>query len=85
ALTSPDETFNQITVRGVTLEENPPLQPDGGGITSSLSADFIHLQNPLPPGASVNINFKLGVMKTGFYRFFVNIEASNFVQPVILD
>ena len=64
-----------VTVRGVRLESDPPEQPAGGGFNSSLSADSINLTQPLAPGASINIEFKLGVVRTGTFRFFVNIEA----------
>jgi hypothetical protein len=30
---------------------------------------------PLAPGATVNISFRFGLMKGGFFRFYVNIEA----------
>jgi hypothetical protein len=63
-----------VQVRGVRLEE-PPEQPAGGGYNSSLSADFITLQTPLGVGESVNIEFRLGIVRTGPFRFFVNIEA----------
>jgi hypothetical protein len=63
-----------VTVRGIRLEE-PPSQPSGGGLNASLSADFITLATPLLPGESVNIVFKLGVMRTGNFRFYVVIEA----------
>jgi hypothetical protein len=65
-----------VTVRGVRLEE-PPEQPAGGGLNSSLSADFITLGTPLAAGESVNIVFKLGVMRNGSYRFYLNVEAQN--------
>ncbi|HYE14623.1 MAG TPA: hypothetical protein VD968_09305 [Pyrinomonadaceae bacterium] len=82
ALTSQDGVVtlsNQtpVLVRGVRLEENPPLLPQGGGYNSSLSADFINLSQPLLPGASVNIEFKLGVMRDGPFRFLINIEAQS--------
>jgi hypothetical protein len=72
-----------VTVRGVRLEE-PPAQPNGGGFNSSLSADFITLATPLAPGQSVNIQFVLGVMRTGSFRFFFNIEAQTGTPPVII-
>ena len=80
ALTSQDgeagsPNIGLVTVRGVRLEE-PPLQPNGGGFNSSLSADFITLATPLQPGQSVNLVFKLGIMRNGAFRFFFNIEAS---------
>ena len=66
-----------VQVRGLNLEDSPPEQPAGGGYNSSLSADFINLETTLAPGASVNVEFRLGVMRTGPFRFFVNIEAQN--------
>jgi hypothetical protein len=42
-----------------------------------VSADFITLPTPLLPGASVNVVFKLGVMRTGTFRYYLNIEALN--------
>jgi hypothetical protein len=71
-----------VVVRGVRLEE-PPAQPNGGGFNSSVSADFITLTSPLAPGQSVNVQFTLGVMRTGSFRFILNIEALT-GQPVIV-
>ena len=65
-----------VNVSGVTLEQ-PPNQLDGGGLNASLSDNDITLQTPLAPGASVNIEFKLGIMGNGFFRFLVNVEALN--------
>lgn len=80
ALTSTDEILvggpQPIAVMGLRLE-TPPEQPAGGANNSSLSADTITLLNPIMPGDSINIVFKLGVMRTGSFRFFVNIEALN--------
>jgi hypothetical protein len=86
ALTSQDGQVTiggqPVNVFGVTLEE-PPTQPAGGAFNSSLSADFITLGTPLANGESVNIAFKLGVMRTGAFRFFVMIEAQ-VGSPVIV-
>lgn len=81
ALTSTDEpavatSQGPVVVLGVRLEE-PPEQPAGGANNSSLSADTITILNPILPGQSINIVFKLGVMRTGSFKFFVNIEALN--------
>jgi hypothetical protein len=76
-----------VSVRGVRLEENPPITPEGGGLNASWSADFITLATPLPNGFGVNIEFKLGIMSTGPFRVFINIEAQNSPAeppPVIL-
>ena len=69
-----------VAVKGIRLEE-PPEQPAGGGYNASVSADFITLGTPLLPGQTVNIVFKLGVMQTGAFKFFVNIEALNGSAP----
>ncbi len=63
-----------VTVRGTTLEQ-PPTQAVGGGHNSSLSAGTITLPTPLAPGASINLQFMLGVHQSGSFKFFFNIEA----------
>ncbi len=88
ALSSSDGTAtlsNQtvVAVRGVRLEE-PPLQPNGGGFNSSVSADFITLATPLAPGQSINVQFTLGVMRTGTFRHILSIEALTGTPPLIL-
>ena len=71
-----------VAVEGLRLEENPPQQPDGGGMNSSVSLDTVHLANPIPAGGSRNIVWKLGVMRGGTYRYYINIEIIN--SPVII-
>ena len=63
-----------VTVEGTTLE-TPPAQPLGGALNSSLNAGTIFLAQPLAPGASINLQFLLGVQNTGSFKFFFNIEA----------
>jgi hypothetical protein len=63
-----------VTVLGTTLEQ-PPAQAMGGGNNSSMSAGTITLATPLAPGASINLQFLLGVQQTGSFKFFFNIEA----------
>src|SRR5882724_367947 len=63
-----------ITVFGTTLE-TPPVQLLGGGHNATLKAGTISLTQPLAPGASIDLQFLLGVEKTGSFRFFVNVEA----------
>ena len=65
-----------VPVRGLTLEQ-PPVQENCGGFNSSLSANSITLQTPLAPGASINVEFKLGIMRPGAFRLLVNFEAQN--------
>ncbi len=62
------------TIERLTLEQ-PPAQPVGGGFNSTLSANTITLAQPLVPGASINVEFLLGVQRDGRYRFFVNVES----------
>jgi hypothetical protein len=63
-----------VTVLGTTLEQ-PPTQSIGGGLNSSMSAGTITLGTPLAPGASINLQFLLGVQQSGSFKFFFNIEA----------
>jgi hypothetical protein len=62
------------TVEGTTLEQ-PPNQPIGGGINSSLSVGTITFGAPLANGQSINVQFLLGVQRDGNFRFVVNTEA----------
>ncbi|MEP6569210.1 MAG: lamin tail domain-containing protein [Acidobacteriota bacterium] len=63
-----------VTVQGTTLEQ-PPSQPNGGGFNSSLSAGTITLGTPLANGASIDVQFLLGLQQTGNFRIYVNLEA----------
>jgi hypothetical protein len=60
-----------ITVQGTTLE-TPPAQALGGGNNSTFT---VNLGTPLAAGASVKVQFLLGVQQTGSLKFFFNIEA----------
>jgi hypothetical protein len=63
-----------VTVNGTTLE-TPPSQPNGGAFNSSLSAGTITLGTPLANGASIDVQFLLGIQQTGLFKIYVNIEA----------
>jgi hypothetical protein len=63
-----------VVVNGTTLE-TPPAQPLGGGNNSSMTTGVINLGSQLAPGASINLQFVLGVQSTGSFKFFFNIEA----------
>jgi hypothetical protein len=63
-----------VTVRGTTLEQ-PPTQPNGGGINSTLSSGTVTLGTPLANNASLNVRFVLGIQTTGTFRFYIIIEA----------
>jgi hypothetical protein len=62
-----------VNVQG-TLLEQPPAQPAniGGGLNSTLAVD---LQTPLASGDSLNVNFRLGIQRTGYFRFLVIVET----------
>jgi len=40
-----------------------------------MSAGTITLATPLANGASINLQFLLGVQQTGSFKFFINVEA----------
>jgi hypothetical protein len=62
------------TVQGTTLEQ-PPTQFNGSGFNGSLSAGTVTLGTPLANGASINLQFLLGIQQTGNFKFYLNIEA----------
>ncbi|MGZ5482374.1 MAG: beta strand repeat-containing protein [Pyrinomonadaceae bacterium] len=68
--TTPSCTVN---VTGLTLEQ-PPNVPaaNGGGLNTTVT---LPLPGGLPNGQSINVNFLLGVQKTGQFRFYLVIEA----------
>jgi len=69
-----------VIVRGTTVEQ-PPTQNAGGGWNTSLNVPVVDgtilLAAPLDAGQSINVQFLLGVMQTGRFLFFLNIEATN--------
>jgi predicted extracellular nuclease len=73
----------QVTVNGNpvdvfgTFVEQPPVQPNGGGLNSSMAVGSVNFETPIEPGASVNVQFLLGIQQTGNYRFYVSIEMLN--------
>ncbi|MFL6209579.1 MAG: carboxypeptidase regulatory-like domain-containing protein [Pyrinomonadaceae bacterium] len=62
----------QVTVKGTTLEQ-PPTQGQGGGLNSTLTVQLPG--GALAAGATVNVQFTLGVQASGNFRFLVNVEA----------
>jgi hypothetical protein len=71
-------TFNITTSRGPltvhgTLVETPPAQTHGGGLNSS--AGIVSFPVGVAPGASIDVQFLLGVQTNGRFRFLVNVEA----------
>ena len=66
-----------VTVQGTTLEQatTPHNQPNGGGFESSLSAGTVTLGTPIANGASINLQFLVGIQQAGNFRIYVNVEA----------
>lgn len=62
------------TVQGTTLEQ-PPSQPNGSGFNGSLSAGTVTLGTPLANGASIDLQFLLGLQQTGTFKIYVNVEV----------
>jgi len=71
AITNP---CGAAAVNGTTLDQ-PPAQPNGGGLNSSLSSGTITVSDPLLHGSSIDVQFLLGVRQAGTFRFFIIIEA----------
>jgi glucose/arabinose dehydrogenase len=65
---------SSVVVHGTTLEQ-PPAQASGGGHNSTLAAGTVTLAAPLAPGATIHLQFLLGVQRSGLFRFFFDIEA----------
>jgi hypothetical protein len=61
-----------LIVHGTVLEQ-PPAQPIGGGLNSSATVALPGAG--LAAGAPIDVQFLLSVVKSGNYRFFINIEA----------
>jgi len=64
-----------IVVQGTALEQ-PPSQPNGGGFNSTMSVGSISLATPLAPGASVYVQFLLGIQQTGCERLELEVPIN---------
>lgn len=47
----------------------------GGDPAAPVLSDTVTLGAPLADGASINVQFLLGIQKTGRFRFYINVEA----------
>ncbi|HET6977403.1 MAG TPA: Ig-like domain-containing protein [Pyrinomonadaceae bacterium] len=63
-----------VNVLGTTLE-TPPAQPNGGANNSTLAAGTVTLGTPLAAGASINLQFLVGVQVSGSFKFLFNVEG----------
>jgi hypothetical protein len=64
---------NNCAVQALTLDA--PSAAHDGGLNATVSAGTVTLAAPLANGAALNVQFLLGVEKTGNFRFYVNVEA----------
>ncbi|HWN08073.1 MAG TPA: hypothetical protein VNO50_02135 [Pyrinomonadaceae bacterium] len=78
----PEAAPCSVTVEGTTLE-SPPTQPNGSAYNSTMSVGVVTLATAIDPGASVNVQFVLGIQQMGLYRFYVQIEALTSNTPPI--
>ncbi|HEX6284234.1 MAG TPA: hypothetical protein VFZ71_05140 [Pyrinomonadaceae bacterium] len=69
-------------VRGTALEQ-PPTQPNGGGLNSSMAAETVTLATPLNAGGSINLRFLFGVQQQGKYNFCAVIETLPFTNSAV--
>jgi autotransporter-associated beta strand protein len=59
-----------------TAVETPPQQTSGGGVnTGLLVGGSLTLAQPLQNGQSVDVEFLLGVMRSGSYQFILVVEG----------
>ncbi len=78
-LSSPPQTItltdsSTVSAQALTLQ-TPPAQANGGGLNSSVSAGVVTTTAPLANGASIAVEFNLGVQVDGAYRFSVIAEG----------
>lgn len=79
ALTSSDASVpvsagGNASVKGLTLEE-APTQALGGGFNASLSVPSVTAAAPLAAGATLDVQFLVGVQVSGIYTFCLVPEA----------
>jgi hypothetical protein len=61
----------QVTAVATVLE-TPPAQPNGGGYNSTVT---VSIPGGLANNASIDVNFSLGVVQGGTFRFYIIVEA----------
>jgi hypothetical protein len=86
-LSSSDSTVTNsvaatVTLKGTTREQSPPTYTLGGGLNTTLSVAIPG--GALAPGNTIDVEFNLGVMQGGHFRYFINVEAdtSNPASPI---
>lgn len=67
--------LSSTTLKAATLDP-APAQNRGGGVNASLVVSgSLTLSQALAPNDTVDIEFLLGVMRSGSYRFIISVEA----------
>src|SRR6185436_7287717 len=61
----------QVTAQATVLE-TPPAPPNGGGYNSTVT---LSIPGGLANNASIDVNFSLGVVQGGTFRFYIIVEA----------
>ncbi len=78
-LNAPQVTGIALTGGGTTTAEattlQAPMQPNGGGLNSTVLVGVITMGAPLNAGETRGINFQLGVQQRGYFRYIINVEA----------
>jgi hypothetical protein len=69
--TPPQPVPCSVTVQPTKLETVPTMTK-GGGYNATMS---VAIPGGLAPGASVDVNFTLGAMQAGSFRFYIIVEA----------
>jgi len=74
---SPTTPPCSVALPATTLDQaiSPHNQFNGGGFNSSLAVNSVTLALPLANGASIDLQFLMGIQQTGNFRIYLNIEA----------
>jgi hypothetical protein len=62
-----------VTTLDALMVDQPPVQSSGGGLNTTVTVTLPG--GGLPAGATVNVQFILGVQQGGAFRFYVLVEA----------
>jgi PKD repeat protein len=60
-------------VKGTTLDATPNQTSKGGGVNSTYNVQLP--SGGLAPGSEINVQWRLGVVRSGVFRFFIAVEA----------
>jgi uncharacterized repeat protein (TIGR01451 family) len=66
-----------VVIKGTILEYDSgtePVQPNGGGLNSTVYADLGE-DGPVLPGETLDVQFLLNVVRAGLYQFYVYVEG----------